>query len=137
MLWLSRALVFVHELEKDTKHVSLAVDVDDEILKDRAKALKALKAVRDTTAISADVKKGVEILLSFGLLLTYGDDVKAYESLEVSLLCLSDFNGYLLTDLLAISHRTLSLALKSFRNPRPLPQSQKCLYLPSTSSSMS
>lgn len=93
MLWLSRALVFVHELEKDAKHVSLAVDVDDEILKDRAKALKALKAVRDTTAISADVKKGVEILLSFGLLLTYGDDVKAYESLEVRLLCLSAFNG--------------------------------------------
>jgi hypothetical protein len=34
--------------------------------------------------LSPDVKKGLEILLAFGLLQTYGDDVKAYESLEVS-----------------------------------------------------
>jgi DNA polymerase phi len=40
--------------------------------------------LKQSAALSADVKKGVEILLSFGLLQTYGEDIKAYESLEVS-----------------------------------------------------
>jgi DNA polymerase phi len=83
-LWLSKAVTFVQELEKDTKHVSLAVDVDEEIVADRSKALEALKAVQGGSALSPDVKKGLEILLAFGLLQTSGDDVKAYESLEVS-----------------------------------------------------
>ena len=46
-LWLSRALETLQYLEKDNKHVSLAVDVDEEIVADRAKASKALKAVRE------------------------------------------------------------------------------------------
>lgn len=46
-LWLSRALETLQHLEKDSKHVSLAVGVDDEIVADRAKASKALKAVRE------------------------------------------------------------------------------------------
>lgn len=86
-LWLSRAFSLIHDLEKDNKHVSLAVDVDEEIVADRAKAVKALKGVRNASSVPADVKKGLEILLTFGLLQSYGDDVKAYESLEDIVSC--------------------------------------------------
>lgn len=46
-MWLSRALETLQQLEKDNKHVSLAIDVDDEIIADRSKASKALKDVRE------------------------------------------------------------------------------------------
>jgi len=45
-LWLTRALGLVETFAADTKHVSLAVDVDDEIVEGRAAAHKALKAIQ-------------------------------------------------------------------------------------------
>ena len=87
------------------------------------------------SALSLDVKKGVEILLSFGLLQTYGDDVKAYESLEVSNL-LGQCQGYIGVLTPYALHRTLFLVPTFWHNPRHPHLRQKLLYHPLTFLSM-
>jgi len=49
-LWLTRALGLVETFAADTKHVSLAVEVDDEIIEGRAAAQKALKAIQKASS---------------------------------------------------------------------------------------
>jgi hypothetical protein len=47
---LTRALGLVETFTTDTKHVSLAVDVDDEIVEGRVGAQKALKAIQKVSS---------------------------------------------------------------------------------------
>lgn len=42
---MTRCLKVVHDLEKDNKHVTSLIDVDEEIVADRKKAAKAMKAL--------------------------------------------------------------------------------------------
>lgn len=81
-LWLTRCLEWLDVVEKDKRHASAAVDVDKEIVKARKQARATLARIHKEKTLSGDVAKGAEILLSFALLQTYDDDLKAYSLLE-------------------------------------------------------
>ncbi|KAJ9097367.1 hypothetical protein QFC19_006835 [Naganishia cerealis] len=81
-LWLTRCLEWLDVLEKDKRHASAAVDVDKEIVKARKQVRATLARIHKEKTLSDDVAKGAEILLSFALLQTYDDDLKAYSLLD-------------------------------------------------------
>lgn len=81
-LWLTRSLELLHTLEADKKHVSPVTDVDEEIQLARKEAVGTLKALQKSASLQQDVEQGLRILLTFALLKTYDDDVKAYEILD-------------------------------------------------------
>ena len=82
-LWLRRIVNLLTSLEKN-KHVELALDADEEIRSQRTSAVTTLTALHELKAseAEADVKRGVEILLSFSLLQTYDESDDALELLE-------------------------------------------------------
>lgn len=80
-LWIAQAVDLVQTFEKDTKHVKLDIEVDEEIASSRAQGFAALAKVRQASSLSPELAQGLEIVLSFALLQAYGDDVKAYELL--------------------------------------------------------
>ncbi|KAJ9108957.1 hypothetical protein QFC21_000280 [Naganishia friedmannii] len=81
-LWLTRCLEWLDIVEKDKRHASATVDVDKEIVKARKQARATLARIHKEKTFSGDVAKGAEILLSFALLQTYDDDLKAYSLLD-------------------------------------------------------
>lgn len=81
-LWLTRSLELLHTLEADKKHVTPVTDVDEEIQLARKEAAGTLKTLQKSASLQEDVEQGLRILLTFALLKTYDDDVKAYEILD-------------------------------------------------------
>lgn len=81
-LWLSKALETMTALEADKKHVTPIIDVDEEIEQARKEANETLKTLKKSATLQQDVEQGLRILLTFALLKTYDDDVKAYEILD-------------------------------------------------------
>jgi len=93
--WISKVLTTIEELEGDKKHVSLAVDIDEDDRGLFTRARETIVTLRDRKGDQQESAKGAELLLLGTVLQRYcaGDDEESMESdaLEVSnLFCLYD-----------------------------------------------
>lgn len=91
--WISKALATIALLEKDTKHLTLLEEADEEDLAIRLKAQQLVQTLKDVPADRQEMAKGAELLLMATVMQQYGaDESRSANGLEVcrALIWLSD-----------------------------------------------
>lgn len=92
--WVSRALRTIEILEKDTKHVSLLeeADEDDEVV--HVKAQRLVETLKKMPADQQDTAKGAELLLSAIVLQQYNANEEGTDNAALEVCIVLSFYGF-------------------------------------------